>query len=253
MELTYEEYLKLGNGKEHLKVVLGNLRIANSQLTEILSQITEHKSSLSKLQSDKDGIMREMSYAQHEHMSKISELNNREASLDEREKKFTTKERAANAELSFITKKIDSAKLEYNILKSKLNKDNNDLVAIINAREQELETIKEEINEYTNVASQKSQDIKKLENERIGLTTEIESARRDHSDFKRDSEKEQQEILSRIAAEVERLKVPNQLLDEREESIEKKTKNLSVIEYRLIRQFKQLNPDKLLPIELQPK
>lgn len=253
MELTYEEYLRLGNGKEHLQVVLGNLRIANTELSNILSSIKEAKKLLNDTQFERDGVLNDIGFAKHAHKERTAELDNRELSVSARENKIDTKEKLALSELSDLNRKITDSEVFYSKLKINRQKENDELVLSINAYEEELESIRQQINDYTNIASQKSQDIKKLENERIGLIAELENSTKAHSDFKRESEKEKGEILSEIERERERVSIPMQLLLEKESIVEAKIKNLAVLQSRIRRQFHILNPDRLLPIELQEK
>lgn len=251
MELTYDEYLKIGNGKEHLRVVLNNINVANSQLSNILSELAEAKKLLSDSQFERDGVLNDIGFAKHSHTERTAELDNRELSVSARENKVDTTIKLADKELTDIRRKITDTEIEHSIIRSRFINEKDKLVCEILELDKMFDTLTDKIIEYESTENEKRQECKRLENERIRLIAEKEDSEKAIRDFKRTSEVELELLRAQIEEAKKTVSVPAILLEEKSAALDRKRKNIETLANRVRKQFLKLNPDNVLPIELQ--
>lgn len=251
MELTFEEKLKLDNSKEHLQVVLGNLRIVNNELTEKLKELADVRNSLKDVIEYRDIIIADNTKILSNQSARFAELENKELGLVERENTLDNREDDVNSRILEANNKLEKLKTDYTMNSTICNVNLNSIKAKIFDSMKEFELIQSKIQEYENIANEKSQDISELENERVRLAVRKEEEERALEDFKRKAEREKAIILAEIETEKEKVSIPRQLLLEREEFIERKNKNLETLRLRLQEKYKRFNPGKPVPIELQ--
>jgi hypothetical protein len=86
-ELSYEDNLNLQNNKEHLRVVLGNVRIASEELTQLYNEISSVNKLLVQARRDRDSILEVASKAAIETSEEKVAQDKRGAVLFEKENK----------------------------------------------------------------------------------------------------------------------------------------------------------------------
>lgn len=251
MELTYEEKLQLDNGKEHLQVVLGNIRIASGELTKIYELLAEAKIDISKANEDKERILRENSEALLEISIKRSDLDNWEKSIilkdnaiKEKEKDMQSKIAVANSKLEEINNKIAISESNYGKIINDKGREIEILTDTIRELNYEIEKLKEESKQKLGIKT-------KLENEISGLSNQIEEAKKEFERFKVISKDEIESIIVQQEQEREKIKNPLETIKFEQSKLDRKLLNLQIIKARLTKQFKAQNPDMDLPIDLQ--
>lgn len=252
-ELTYEEKLKLDNSREHLRIVLNNLRIANETLTVVLGEITSAKKALGDLLVEKESLVKAISEIKITYDERGRVLDNKEASLIERETIVDNKELEARNRLSQIEETILKEEINHSIALSKFTKEKDIAIGDIMRAEHELDGVLQELREYEEKTNLASQNIKKLEDEIIRLSAIKLDQLKDIEDTRRSFDSEKESITNEINSEREKIKRPLELLLETNNEVNRKIKNLTSIGIRLTRQYKQMNPGKILPLELQEK
>lgn len=251
MELTYEERLQLDNSKEHLKVVLSNVRIASEKLTLILNDIKIFSEKLENLKLENIRVSSETNDIKKDILSKKAIQDRREISLLERENNI--KRLDAELELSVSKTKKELEDINRQILLSQSNYEN-----IIRGKKNEVKTLEDKIETLKNETKQCEAKITErfelsdnLEKEVEKLNEEIKEKQKILTKFINESDLAVKEITKTIDGEREKIKNPLMLIKTEQEKLDTKKKDLDIIRLRLSNQFKAQNPDKLLPIELK--
>lgn len=251
MELSYEEQLQLDNSKEHLRVVLSNLRIASDELSTVFVNLEKAKTDLAQAQQDTERINRENSEALLGISLKQSAQNNGENSLNQKEseilelvKKSELKISDANTELEGINKQIALSKSKYD--KFTIDKD------------REVKTHKEEVTRIKGEIGKDREDIRQrlivkhnIENEIIRLSSEKEKAEKELNSFRDNSILEMRKISEEIEQEKDKIKNPLEAVRRETEKLEILRNDLEIIKTRLRDVYKDKNPEGTFPIELQ--
>lgn len=247
-ELSYEEKLKLENTKEHLNVVLGNLRIANNELALVLKEAREKKVSV----DESNKKLRQLGIVYEKILSDIRErntvINNREKSITEREEKVSSDEEDSKRRLDSLNSIVKYAEDRLTRLELDYKKYRHELTVDLGKETEKIESLLYEIETYEDTKNKISQDIKELENERIRLDTEIENSKRTLKDLKAEEERELSRIRIEIELEKEKIARPMELLAETSAIVDKKQKNLSTLEARFRKEFKRIHPNLNPPI-----
>lgn len=253
MELSFEEQLKLTNSKEHLKVVQSNIRIANEQLSDILNKVSKAKEELISSKEELEIISLSSKDILNKIEEKQNELNNKELSLFKRESLIDDKEKVSQENIKVLDNTIKELKSSIVILKNNYNKQkellDNDIV-VLNNKIKELKLV---LNELTEDYKSKSSLKRNIEDEINILITTKERLEKELDSFKKQSSIEMDKISLLINEEKGKITAPLDLLRREQNKLEKEKINLAIIKNRLTQQFKNQNPNKLLPIELQNK
>ncbi len=250
-ELTYEEKLQLDNNKEHLKVVQGNLRIANEELNTLYKNIELSKTVLEQSLKKNHDISQEISDKKIQIESKLSEVGIKEQSVSIREGKIDQREKEINEKIAESTKGLRG--IEEKIKINQVQNENilTDYVIKIAQERENLLKLKDEIIQYEKDKKFRLSEIKKLENEELGLNYKIEEKRKELENLRKDFEKDIERTRQTIEEEKTKIENPMKLLAVETEKYNVKMHNLMILEGRLKKQFNKLNPDKVLPLELQ--
>lgn len=253
MELTYEEQLQMVNSKEHLKVVLSNVRIANEELSSVLNDIKKARNTLEDVIIFRDKIKEDNFKIVSEQEAKSKELNNKESTLITRE---TNLKEAENLWLE----KAENAKLEmekFQLEKNKIISENNNLIAqytvLIGELSNNLASLGEEIKKNEEENKRQLGNKKELENEISRLTFEKQEAEKDLEKFRKDIAKEMVAANLKLEEEKAKASEPLRIVRAETERNEIARKDLEIIRKRLIKRFKELNPERILPVELKEK
>lgn len=247
MELTYDETLQLGNSKEHLKTVLVNIRIANEELEEVLIQIEDAKLKLKELEDQTISIQE-------------NNLIEFKKSISIKKFRITLTEKI-NSLVPVYEKLITGIQESEEYIKtidSKLSELNSKYVSTIRDKEKEVKTLEEKIAGLEEEVRNCEEKIR--ERVILGQRIEIETI-----NLKHEKEKEEKMLREAIAdatskleaankeLEAEKAKIVNplRLISEENDKLDKRYRNLEILESRLRKQFRALNPDKVLPLELK--
>lgn len=251
MELSYEDKLKLENTKEHLQVVLNNLRVANGELTFVLGQIQEAKSLYEVLNTNNLELSQTITVKTAAMDDREEMLNRKEASLLAREEVIAQAETDSKEKIEKENAAIAELRKEYDALQLQKKTEEAEFVTSCEANAKHLETLKADIESYENIANEKRREITESENERDRINRESEERSQADERTRREAEAELAAIRTRIAEETAFVQVPRQLLDDEDKRVSAKLRNLKILEERLRSQYKVVYPDRLLPIELQ--
>lgn len=247
MELTYEEELQLDNSKEHLQTVLVNIRMANEELEEVLGEVEDARIELATQEAIRDKI--------------------KEGNLVEIKKRIATEQYSLT-----ISKKIKLLLLIEGNLKSSIT-EAEDKISLLNNRISELNSIYEKsirdkarkVAEYTNEIKVNRRKIteheeknhqqlrvkQSIENEIAELYSVLEEAKKGLMKFLFKAQKIMEETQKLIEEEKSKIQNPLDLIRRETEKLEILKSDLATIKARLTQQFKDQNPEKNLPIELQ--
>ena len=253
MELTYEETLQLGNSKEHLKVVLGNLRIANEELSKTLELTKQANIALDRAYQDRDIVVRVSTETWNKITTKAVELDNLEKSLIVREEKIVNKENKFEVEISIAENKLKNLEEQSNLLTNKYLKVVGELKSTITEYQTDIALLKIELEELNEETKKKYLIKKDGENEIIRLSDQKESLEKEISKLTKDFQDKLLEVVRLIEEEKAKIVLPRELLKREQDKLEITKKDLAILRNRLQIQFQQQNPDKILPIELQDK
>lgn len=250
-KLTYEEKLQLDNNKEHLKVVQGNLRIANEELNAIYKNIKLSKDEFEQLSKKNRDVSCETVAKRIEIETKSSELDRKEQSISIREGKVDQREKEINEKIAESTKGLRG--IEEKIRIKQVQNENllTDYAIKIAQEKDNLLKLKDEIIQYEKDKKLRNIEIKKLENEELGLNYKIEEKRKELESIRKDFEKDIERTRKTIEEEKAKIENPMKLLEIETEKYNTKMHNLMILDGRLKKQFAKLNPDKVLPLELQ--
>lgn len=248
-ELTYEEKLKLADSKEHLQVVLGNIRDANKKLMGLISIIEQLSEKISVLQNEKNTLKEDIQLLS-------IQLEEKKISLDAKEKAIIDRE----SKLDFKEKEIIDSKNQLEQIKNRiaiLAKQHTDGVKNHTQKIDELKftisDLERETKEHEETKKIKLRDKKIVENEINNLTSTKERAERELSNFQKSSDIKMRTIVKEIADEQSKIKIPLEVIRLESKKLEVFREDLNILQARLIEQFKLQNPDKQLPLELQNK
>ncbi len=249
MELTYEEKLELDNNKEHLQIVLVNIRMANQELEEVLEQIDEAQEELNELEILKNKIkeinseeVRKRFDIQHNSLllkKQVDYLLSLKADL---EKEVTQKEK----KLEDVIKKISLSKSQHGI-------ETTNQAEEITRGERKIKSLNEEIGRNEKENKEQLRVKTSITNEIAGLNSKLEEAQKELERFLKDSSVKMEEVTTLIGLEKEKIQNPLANLRFEAEKLEREKKDIAIIKRRLTKQFKEQNPEKVLPIELQEK
>lgn len=241
-ELTYEEKLKLENTKEHLRIVQENLRIANSKLEESLAVRKEEDIKLENVKAESARILQESALTLQTIKERTVQLDNREASVTERENKITLSE-------EINVKEIEKAQ-------AKLKEIEASGVAKLTEKKVELEQATSDFNRaielyshYSLLAEEKNKELtlvlETIHKENIELELLITQRKEEEvyfSKFKEDAEKEKKEIQLLIESEKEKIEAPMQLLLVTEDRVDRKLRNAELLRARIQTTFDENYP-----------
>lgn len=250
-ELSYQEQLNLENSREHLRVILNNLRVANGELSDVLKRTADAEKNLEVINTERDLLATIVSTKRREIDDKETELNNRESILNDEKSKFEDKRAGIIQELELLTNKLNGLVVQINVSKSEHNRLvelRNITISQLNDKIENLKTISDE---QQNTTNEKRGEIKKLEDEVDRLNTQIQEAKKDLESFMLTSFSQKEEIKKLLDEERMKISKPLSILRDAEELLKKKEKNLAIIKARLVKQFILQNKNLTLPIDLQ--
>ena len=252
-ELTFQENLLINNSREHLKIIQGNLRLANEELTKVYDELAKAKNYLANVQLESERIISES-------VKTISDINKTKSVQDKRgkillereikqlevDKAFQQKTLESIQELEDINREVVQIKSKHEIfIKSKEEE--------IGNLEDKIITLKKEIINNEKENKDKLRVKKEIENEIIRLSSEREEVKKALDGFKKDSSAKMSETTRLIHEEKAKIKNPLELIKREQEKLDILKRDLDIIRLRLSNQFRKQNPDKILPIELQDK
>jgi chromosome segregation ATPase len=251
MEQTYQENLKLENTQEHLQTVLDNLAMANEELAIVLESLTKLKHEAVELEMINRNLNRDNSILSISVKSEAENnrktalyLSDRKSSLDAYEEKLKSDLEESEQKLVTVNASIDAAQLEFDKISESHRQD-------MAKFETELGNIKYNIAQNEEIKQQKLSEQKDVENEITRLNSERETLTQELERARREGQAELAEATRRIEEEKDKIRKPFEYLQEETNTLNKRLRNLAVIEERLRKQYRTLNPDKPLPIELQ--
>ena len=251
MTLTYLEQLDLQNNKEHLQIVLDNLRIANGELSSVLVELKIAKSILESLKTERGDVISDIESRKKVINEKENVLIEKEISLNKQELDLNDKRSDIALELEKLQAKMQTVLNDISFELSNHNKIIEDKKKEIAELDNNILSLKEKNNEQKDTANKISEDIKKLENERDRINSEIEEKSKTSERTRISLEAELEDTRRRVDIELERVSVPMEQLKLQESVVDRKLKNLEIIKKRLTKQFRVQNPDAGLPIDLQ--
>ncbi len=252
-ELTFEEQLKLGNSKEHLKVVLGNLRTANDTLTNVLEQTKTASEELARLTTLKEQTLKEVGEATKKLNEEKLVHDNREISILERENKLDSRESEVNEKVCVLKEELEKLETKYRMDNIMYNINLNSVKAKIFDAQEELKSLEKTIKENEKETKEQLRLKTSIENEVARLNSEKQDAEKELERFKVKSLKEMAEINEAIDQNKQKINRPLELIERETEKLNKLKINLDVLDRRLKLEFTKRRPGVPLPIDLQEK
>lgn len=250
-ELNYEEQLKYENTKEHMKVVLSNVRIASDTLSKLLKNIEDASAKLYSIEKKAEEINNICNEKESFISEKLIALENKEKLINQREEKVNNKEievlekiDTAQNKLSEIFIAIDIANSRYEDITTKNKKELFELT-------EKIKNTKIKLDDLCNSEDKLKEELYKLERLKSKIIVLIEEENKKFENIKSIHEQELSEIEYKINIERKKIKNPLLLLKTEQDKLSILKDDLRVIQARLTQQFKQQNPEKNLPIELK--
>lgn len=245
----YETKLSLDNATEHLKTVLDNIRVSNKDLVLLKKEIESKQEEINSLinlgeeidSNNKTNIKRGI-YIEQFYIN----INNKVNSLLTQEKEINKRVSQAEDKLNKINK--DASVSLSNYLKT-INVQNIVLVGYQN----DIISLKQEIKENEETIKKQSRVKTKQENEIVGLNNQIEEAKKDLNNLLNESIVGIEKVSNLIDIEIDKIKNPSESIKLEQGKLNMEKRDLGIIRRRLSTQFKNQNPEKNLPIELQQK
>lgn len=251
MELSYEDKLRLENTKEHLQVILGNLRIVNGELTTVLEQVKEERLKLKDVMDYREKIVianLDITFTQNQ---RHKDLDRREVYILQRENEIELKDKEHEENISKALKELEDINSKIALAKSNYENSTTTQENEIETLKDKIITLKKEIGNYEEKIKEQFGIETKLKNENDRLSCEIEEAQKRLGKFNLEASKEMEETNKLIDTEKEKIKNPLELVRKETEQLEQLNRDLATIKARLTIQFKEQNPKRNLPIELQ--
>lgn len=245
-ELTYEEYLQLKNGKEHLEVIVNNIRVANNELNMILSAVKQNEEILENNKKLTIAYHSKYYLLSDEITAKSEELDRREKNLSARESVINTREDEINKNIDSATKKLQEITLRAKATLSYGNTLINSHRNTLRDLEENILQAKQTLSTHEETTKENNSIIKELTNEISGLAVKKEKAEQDLNIFLLSSNKEKERILISIEEEKNKVRRPLELLSEARDMIDRKQRNLDIQQRQVRKQFKILYPDREL-------
>ena len=250
-ELTFQENLSLNNNREHLKVLQGELRVTNEQLTKVYDDLAKAKDYLVNVQSESAELISKS-------VKIVSDINETKATQDRREKSLLEREnKQLEVDKAFQQKTLESIQELENINREIVQSKSKHEISL-KSKEEEIRTLEDKIITFKEEIKNNEKENKKqlrvkknIENEIIRLSSENEEAKKKLDKFQDDSYKEMKKTILLIEAEKAKIKNPLELIKREQEKLETLKNDLAIIKVRLTRQFEEQNPEKGLPLELQ--
>lgn len=252
-ELTYEEQLKLANSREHLKIVLGNIRIANETLTQLYNQISSSQKLLVQSVKDRDAVIESSSKISIDILEKTANQNKREEYLLERENELKKIEEEYGNKFFQYEKELKDKKIEIASIKSESNKLVNLYSNILNDIQNQIDRLNIELKSIDEEYKEKLSYKKNIEDEIFKLNSEKEEAEKKLNKFIIESKFTIEATNKLIEEEKNKVSKPREALRLETEKLETFRTDLLIIKNRLREQFEKQNPKKIVPIELKEK
>lgn len=250
-ELTFQENLLINNSREHLKVMSGNLRIASEELSNVLRELIEGRKTLKYIVELKEQIT-------VENVQIVSTQDERSAAQDRRESFLLLREnKQLEVDKAFQKKTLESiGELEDINRQTILAKSQHG--KLIDSQEEEIKifedkiiNLKTEILNNEETIKEQSGVKKEQENEILGLTSQIEEAKKGLIKFISQSQEFMVETNKTIDEEKSKIQNPLELIKREQEKLERLKTDLAILKVRLTQQFKSQNPESNIPLELQ--
>ena len=252
-ELTYEEKLQLDNGKEHLKVIQSNLRIASEELSNTLKLTEQAKLALEKSYHDREVVLKLTNETWDKVNTKVKELDNREESLISRENKINEKEKETQDKILNANKSLEDINETARISLSNYLKTIDAQNIVLTNYQNEISLLEREIESYRLEVNKQSKIKADIEKEIAELSEQKDKAEKTLKKFQDESFDEMKKTILMIDKEKEKIKNPLELIRTEQDKLDKLKDDINIIRLRLSQQFKRQNPDTMLPIELQDK
>src|SRR3990167_6029251 len=205
-ELTYEEKLKLDNSKEHLKVVLDNVRIESEKLSGVFEDLAKTKLELANIVKLKDEII-------FQNLSAKSDIDEIKASQDRREESLLERENKLKEDDEKIQLKIFEANKVLEDIENKSRISLSNYLKTIDAQnivlidyQNNIENLQEKISQYEKTIKEQFEFKTKQENEILGLNKQNEEVQKELKKFQEESFKEMKETIILIDKEKDKIK-----------------------------------------------
>ena len=241
--MTFEDYLKLENATEHLRVTENNLNIVSGNLNILVSKKVKLEQDIEKLTLISQQKEKEI----HDFLDKSKDLkislNNKVIDTENFVKESEQRIVQNKKELLKILLDIDNITTKYNTFCSLKEKEVSELLVKVKMLELEesssikkLDSIMDEIAEKISLRNQISDEIIKFNTEQSDVLIKI-------SDKIKEKNKELSKIEETILEEKDKIKMPLESLALAELKLKKKEDNLNILIARFRKEFKKLHPD----------
>jgi chromosome segregation ATPase len=242
-ELSFAEKKKLENSKAHLQVILGNIRVANNELSLLHKEIAGAEEKL-------DDIMNDIPLASDRHAEILIQTEQQLKKLADKEELLEKKGIILEANTSVWEERISFLKAEQVRIQNEMKQNIATSTKTLKETEHELlkkstelEKLKEQNKKYEQSIKEKDKEYQSLERLVNNILKEKEEAEGLLERFKRNSSKEMEKITASIESEKKKIKRPMELLQEANDFVDQKTRNMEILERRLRKQFKMMFPD----------
>lgn len=239
---------KITNNKEQLQSLKKDITIAGNELSRLLKEKEQVSLDLLNIRDEIDEISRLVSFAKQELENRKSELDNKEEVLQRSGVELLKQKQEFDSYVDKSQKIIEdnkrSAQQELDTIK--------DNIANQIAK---LESINEIIQSSTSVMNEIVDEEKEMKSRVLELDREFHRKQKDYSDYIDDAHRlldmkafELLEMYDKVEQEIEKIEKPLQKLYSENVLLEKKKRNLDILESRLKKRFKQMFPDNKFPI-----